>query len=159
MRFFFLDRVLEFKKNQEAKAIKNISLSDDVFNDHFPDLPIFPGSYIIESAAQLGGFLVEMSMNTETQIKRAMMAQVNLAKFYSPAEPGDQLLLHAKVENLLEDAAKISVQVTENISSKKVARITLTFVMKSTEFDNIHYQRQNLYRIWTKNLKNFPQIR
>ncbi len=156
MRFFFIDRVVEFTRGEEAKAIKNITLSDDVFSDHFPDLPIFPGSYIIESAAQLGGFLVEMSVNTPGEIKRAMMAQVNQAKFYIPAEPGDQLILHATIENIMADAAKISINVSCN--NDKVARITLTFVLKSTELDKIHDQRRSLYSLWTKHLENFPTI-
>ena len=63
MRFFLIDRVTELVAGERARGIKTVSLSDDVLHDHFPDYPIMPGTLILESAAQLGGFLVEMSVN------------------------------------------------------------------------------------------------
>lgn len=157
MRYFMLDRILSFNKSQDATAIKNITLSEDVLSDHFPELPIYPGAFIIESAAQLGGFLVEMSVNTPASIRRAMMVQVDQAKFYQPTEPGDQLLLNAKIDNLLDDAAA-RVMVNVSCSEKKVARALITFVLKDVSWEKIHEQRRSLYRIWTKTIKGFPEI-
>lgn len=156
MRYFFIDRVLEYKEGKRAVAVKNITLSDDIFADHFPDMPVFPGAYIIESAAQLGGFLVEMTVNKPDDIRRAMLAQVDQAKFFTPAEPGDQLLLEAVIENIMEDAAKISVHIT--CAGKKVSRVFLTFVMKKLDLEKIHEQRRSLYTLWTKRMENVPQI-
>ncbi len=156
MRYFFIDRILEYKEGKSVTAIKNITLSDDIFTDHFPDMPIFPGAYIIEAAAQLGGFLVEMTVNKSDDIRRAMMAQVDQAKFYSPAEPGDQLILEATLENIMEDAAKIEVHVT--CAGKKVSRLFITFVMKEIELDKIHEQRRSLYTLWTKHMEEPPEI-
>ena len=156
MRYFMLDRILSFNKSQSATAIKNITLSDDVLSDHFPELPIYPGAFIIESAAQLGGFLVEMSINTPSNIRRAMMVQVDQAKFHQPTEPGDQLLLNAEIDTLMDDAARVMVKVT--CSGNKVARVLITFVLKDVPWEKIHEQRRSLYRIWTKSIKECPEI-
>lgn len=156
MRYFMIDRILEFNKSQNAVAVKNISLSDDVLSDHFPELPIYPGAFIIESAAQLGGFLVEMSLNTSSRVRRAMMVQVDQAKFYQPAEPGDQLLLSAEIDSVLDDAARVMVKVS--CVDNKVARVLITFVLKEVPWEKIHEQRRSLYRIWTKNIKELPEI-
>ncbi len=156
MRYFAIDRILKYTEGQSATGVKNITLSDDIFTDHFPDLPIYPGAYIIESAAQLGGFLIEMTLNTPHDIRRAMMVQVDQAKFYNPAEPGDQLVLEAEIENIMEDAAKISAHVS--CSGKKVARVFITFVMQKIDKEKIHEQRRSLYTLWAKHLENFPEI-
>lgn len=156
MRYFFIDRIFKYEKGKGATGVKNITLSEEVFSDHFPDLPIYPGAYIIESAAQLGGFLLEMSLNKSDEIRRAVMVQVDQAKFYKPAEPGDQLLLEAEIENIMDDAAKVVVHVSS--SGEKTARVFITFMLQKINNDKIHEQRRNLYRIWTKNLENFPEI-
>ncbi|MBU0728934.1 MAG: beta-hydroxyacyl-ACP dehydratase [Proteobacteria bacterium] len=156
MRYFFIDRILEYKQGESAKAVKNITLSEDIFDDHFPDLPIYPGAYLIESAAQLGGFLVEMTVNKPEVISRAMMGQVDQAKFYRAAEPGDQLLLEACLENIMEDAAKICVHIS--CSGTKVARVFLTFILKRIDNLRIHEQRRSLYTLWTKHIEDFPEI-
>lgn len=156
MRYLMIDRILGFQKNCSATAVKNITLSDDVFTDHFPELPIYPGAFLIESAAQLGGFLVEMSLNTSPQVRRAMLVQVNQAKFHRPAEPGDQLLLGAELDNVGDDAAQVKVTIA--CAGEKIARVHLTFVLKEVPHEMIHEQRRSLYRIWTKNLAGIPEI-
>ena len=156
MRYFMLDKILEYNEGKNAKAVKNITLSDDVMADHFPDLPIYPGAFVVESAAQLGGFLLEMSFNTPQSIRRAMMAQIDQAKFYRPAEPGDQLLLDTQLDSFIDDAAKVKVHVSSE--GKKVARALLTFVLKEVEWEKIHEQRRSLYSIWTRHIEGFPEI-
>ena len=88
MRYFMIDRILEHNKSQDsAIAVKNITLSDDVLSDHFPELPIYPGAFIIESAAQLGGFLVEMSFNTPSKVRRAPLSAPTYSKTKRPIPP------------------------------------------------------------------------
>lgn len=156
MRYFMIDRVTEFKTGISASAIKNVSLTEDVLHDHFPDYPILPGAFVIEAMAQLGGFLLEMSLNSPALIRRALLAQIDKAKFYRPAEPGDQLLLNAQIAEQMDDAAKINIIVT--ISGEKMATAKLTFIMKAIDSEKIHQQRRDLYRLWTRKLDQVPDI-
>src|SRR4051794_23707598 len=58
MRWLWIDRFLEFRPGKSARAVKNLSLAEDVFADHFPGYPIMPASLILEGLAQTGGILV-----------------------------------------------------------------------------------------------------
>jgi 3-hydroxyacyl-[acyl-carrier-protein] dehydratase len=145
-----LDRVTEFRKGISAAGIKNITLTDDILHDHFPDYPVFPGAMLIEAMAQLGGFLLEMSVNTKDSIRRALLAQIDKAKFHNLAEPGDQLRLSAELDEQIDDAAKVNI--TVQCGDSKIANAKLTFVLKPIEFEKIHAQRRDCYRLWTKKL-------
>ena len=58
MRWYWIDRFVEFESGRYAKAIKNISLAEDHLHDHFPYYPMIPNSLVIEGMAQTGGLLV-----------------------------------------------------------------------------------------------------
>jgi len=157
MRYFMIDRVTELTVGRHAEAVKNITLSEDVLADHFPGFPVFPGALIIEAMAQLGGFLLEMSLNRPGTIQRALLIQVDGVKFHRPVEPGDQLVLRTEMGQMLEDAAKIVC--LADVQGNRVARGTLTFVMKELDEEPlIHAQRKECYRIWTRHLPGKIEI-
>ena len=151
-----LDRIVEFNKGENATAIKNVTLSEDILHDHFPGYPVFPGALVIEAMAQLGGFLIEMSINRPESIWRALLAQVDKAKFHRPAEPGEQLLIYARMAEQMEEAAKVSIRV--DVSGEKMAASKLTFILKRIESESIHQQRRDVYRLWTRHLDQILEI-
>ena len=51
MRWYWIDRFLEFESGRYAKAMKNISLAEDYLHEHFPRYPVMPKSLIIEGLA------------------------------------------------------------------------------------------------------------
>ena len=59
MRFFLIDKIKDWQVGKSAVAIKNIALSEDFFDDHFPRRPVMPGVLILEGLAQLSGLLLE----------------------------------------------------------------------------------------------------
>jgi 3-hydroxyacyl-[acyl-carrier-protein] dehydratase len=42
MRFFLIDKITHWKPGVNGRAVKNIALSEDFFEDHFPLKPIMP---------------------------------------------------------------------------------------------------------------------
>src|SRR4051794_41410339 len=58
MRWIWIDKFLEFRSGQFARAIKNLTLAEEHLHDHFPGYPVMPASLIIEGLAQTGGILV-----------------------------------------------------------------------------------------------------
>src|SRR3954466_13996710 len=111
MRYFLIDKVTELTVGQSARGLKNVPLSDEVLHDHFPDHPIMPGALILEAAAQLAGFLLEMTVNTaDAPPRRALLVQVDLAKFHDFAGPGDQLDLAVTLEAQREGAAQVHAE-------------------------------------------------
>lgn len=151
-----IDRVTGLAIGKSASAIKNVTLSDDIIHDHFPDHPIFPGAFVIEAMAQLGGFLLEMSVNTSECVRRALLMQIDRAKFHKSAIPGDRLDIRTELAQQMDDAAKISCEAV--IDGEKAATATLTFVLKMIDSEKIHEQRRYFYRLWTKHLDGVPEI-
>jgi len=156
MRFFMIDRIVEFKKGDYARGIKNITLTDEILHDHFPEYPVYPGTFIVEGMAQLGGFLLEMTYNSKKKIRRAVLVKIESAKFHKPAEPGDTLILEARILQQYEKGMR--VKISAFIHSEKVAAAQLTYLMKDIDYPKIHEQRKYIYRLWTKHIINFPKI-
>jgi 3-hydroxyacyl-[acyl-carrier-protein] dehydratase len=74
VRFFLVDAITRLKRFSHAEGIKCISLADDCFEHHFPGQPVYPGSLLIETMAQLGGSLMELSLQKIAQVARSKAA-------------------------------------------------------------------------------------
>src|SRR3974377_1537466 len=97
MRWYWIDRFLEFESGRCAKAIKNISLAEDHWADHWRRRPVMPSSLIIEGLAQTGGLLVcEHGQFAE----KVILAKIPKVQFFCEAVPGDTLTYTNKIEYL-----------------------------------------------------------
>ena len=157
MRYFLIDKVTELTPGERAAGIKNVTLSDEILHDHFPDYPIMPGALIVEAIAQLAGFLLEVSFQpTEGPVLRAMLVQIQKAKFHRVAGPGDQLQIDAAITSRLEGFVQVRGRVT--VAGQRTARADLTFSLRPVESERLNAQRRNLYALWTRDLPNPPAI-
>ncbi|MEA2073060.1 MAG: 3-hydroxyacyl-ACP dehydratase FabZ, partial [Campylobacterota bacterium] len=92
--FLLVDRVTELVKGESIYAYKNVSISEPVFQGHFPGHPIYPGVMILEGMAQAGGVLAFRSMDLtpeDAATKVVYFMSIDKAKFRSPVKPGDKL--------------------------------------------------------------------
>ncbi len=151
MRFFLVDRVSELKPGELVRGVKNVAMSEDVLDDHFPDNPLYPGTLIVEALAQIGGFLVECSAREgAADPRRAVLAQIDKAKFHQPCRPGDQVQLRCSLLSMLEGAAQVEGEAA--VQGARAAQATLTFRLVKVDSDEVHRQRSKLYRLWTRDL-------
>ncbi len=94
--FLLVDRVIELEKGVSIEAYKNVSISEPIFQGHFPGHPIYPGVMIIEGMAQAGGVLAFQSSSAENQEemknKVVYFMSIDKAKFRAPVTPGDKLV-------------------------------------------------------------------
>jgi 3-hydroxyacyl-[acyl-carrier-protein] dehydratase len=94
--FLLVDRVTELEKGVSIEGYKNVSISEPIFQGHFPDHPIYPGVMIIEGMAQVGGVLAFKSSDEDDQEAMAnkvvYFMSIDKAKFRSPVTPGDKLV-------------------------------------------------------------------
>ncbi len=99
--FLLVDRITELTPGEYIEGLKNISISEPVFQGHFPGHPIYPGVMIIEGMAQAGGVLAFKSMDItsqeEIENKVVYFMSIDNAKFRSPVTPGDQLMYKISV--------------------------------------------------------------
>lgn len=109
MRFYMVDRVQEICFGKYVEAVKCISMTDDVFNEHFPGYPIFPGSLILEGLAQLSGLFFEKSLADAGHTwKRAVLVMVNRFKIREMAFPGDRLVYRAESKSFYPEEYSVA---------------------------------------------------
>ena len=99
--FLLVDRITELTPGEYIEGYKNVSISEPVFQGHFPDHPIYPGVMILEGMAQAGGVLAFKSMDNasqeDIQNKVVYFMSIDKAKFRVPVTPGDQLIYKINV--------------------------------------------------------------
>lgn len=92
--FLLVDRITELKEGESVIGYKNVSISEPVFEGHFPGHPIYPGVMILEGMAQAGGILALKSSGlTEEELEQKVIYFMSIdgAKFRNPVKPGDKL--------------------------------------------------------------------
>jgi len=96
--FLLVDRVTDIQEGKTIEAYLNISITNQVFQGHFPDHPIYPGVLIIEGLAQAGGVLAFQSVpKEEVENKVVYFMSIDKAKFRNPVRPGDKLVYKLNV--------------------------------------------------------------
>jgi len=104
MRWTWIDRFVTFESGKTATAVKNLSLAEDHFADHFPGFPVMPAPLILEGLAQTGGILVGEARQYRENVVLAKMS----AKFHRDAMPGEQLTYTTTLVDLNETGARFS---------------------------------------------------
>ena len=138
MRFYLLDRITEIDLGHSIKGLKCWSMSNEIFNEHFPGFPIVPGVLAIESMAQLLGTLVEkthLAKFGEENEAYAVLSIVHKAKFKGFLIPGDQ----AKMEGTLLSLEKThgNGKVETFVDGKLINSCELSFgLIPKKDFDN-----------------------
>jgi len=125
--FLLVDRITQLTKGEYIEGFKNISISEPVFQGHFPDHPIYPGVMIVEGMAQAGGVLAFKSMDNSSQEeienKVVYFMSIDKAKFRSPVTPGDQLIY--KINVLKHKGAVWQLDAKAYVDDKLVAQAEL----------------------------------
>ena len=109
MRWTWIDRFTAFESGKRAVAVKNLSLAEDHFADHFPGFPVMPAPLILEGLAQTGGILVGEANEFREKV---VLAKIPTAKFHREAGPGETLTYTADLVDLRPEGAVVKGRVT-----------------------------------------------
>jgi 3-hydroxyacyl-[acyl-carrier-protein] dehydratase len=124
--FLLVDRVLELVPGQSIRALKNVTYNEPFFPGHFPHRPVMPGVMIIEALAQTAGILAFVTAGVvPTENTRFYFAGIDKARFRRPVEPGDQLILSARLERALRGIWRLSVVATVGEAEAAAAELML----------------------------------
>ena len=87
-----VDAVTEHEPGRRMVAVKNVSVSEEFFQGHFPGTPLMPGVLMIETLAQVAALLL-MHGSEGASGDRVFLRGVDNAKFRKSVVPGDRLRL------------------------------------------------------------------
>ena len=120
--FVLVDRVISMELGKEITAIKNVTINEPYFPGHFSYHPVMPGVLIVEALAQAAALLSFKTMDTKpTEDSVYYFAGIDNARFKKPVNPGDQIVLHVKIDRVLKGIWKYSG--TATVDNEIVAEI------------------------------------
>src|SRR5437016_6383387 len=111
MRWIWIDRFLAFESKKSARALKNLSLAEDYFADHFPGYPVMPAALVLEGLAQTGGILVGEVNDFQEKV---VLAKVPYARFPREALAGEQLIYDTEILHMRPEGAAVHGRATVN---------------------------------------------
>lgn len=122
MRWIWIDRFVEFNSGKSAKAVKQLSLAEDHFAQHFPGYPVMPAALILEGMAQTGGILVGEANGFKEKV---VLAKVPRAVFHREMLAGERLVYEAEIQTLRPEGASIVGKV--RVDGQVTAEIDIFF--------------------------------
>lgn len=147
MRFFLIDRITSWEVPRAAEAIKNVALSEDFFDDHFPRRPVMPGVLILEGMAQLSGLLLEAALEEKRRRSaKAILTVIERTKFRQLVRPGDTLVYRAEVASVNPDGGKVSVRAS--VAGQVVVTTEMVFAFKVVDDPMLESRRAALMKTW-----------
>jgi UDP-N-acetylglucosamine acyltransferase len=86
-----VDAIVEHEPGRRLVAVKNVTISEEFFQGHFPGAPLLPAVLMVESLSQVAAILVRD--NESVPASHVYLRGVNGAKFRRQVVPGDRLRL------------------------------------------------------------------
>lgn len=93
--FCWVSRVVACEPGQTVEAELDVDPGLPLFAGHFPGHPVLPGVIIMEALAQAASFCVLVDRGAEGSI--GFLTGIDKAKFRRQVEPGDTLVLKARI--------------------------------------------------------------
>src|SRR5205823_12369735 len=118
----WIDRFTEFRRGEFARAVKQLSLAEDIFTQHFPDYPVMPAALLLEGLAQTGGILVGEANDFREKV---VLAKITKAKFHREALAGEAVTLEATVLYVRPEGAAVRGRVL--IDAELIGEAEITF--------------------------------
>jgi 3-hydroxyacyl-[acyl-carrier-protein] dehydratase len=147
VRFFLIDRITRWEVGSSAEGLKNVSLSEDFFDDHFPRHPVMPGVLILEGMAQLSGLLLEESLTAEHGRRaKAVLTILERTKFRQMVRPGDTLTYRSEIAALRETGGKVRARAFRN--GELVATTDMVFAFQEVRDPKLDATRAALLEMW-----------
>jgi 3-hydroxyacyl-[acyl-carrier-protein] dehydratase len=148
MRWIWIDRFVSFESGKSATAVKNLSLAEDHFAEHFPGYPVMPAPLILEGLAQTGGILVGEANNFS---KNVVLAKIPKAAFRRDAVPGETLTYATTLQQLSDIGGLVSG--TVHVGDELIGEAEIFFAhVEPDQFKELTGSSDNF--VFTGNLKS-----
>jgi 3-hydroxyacyl-[acyl-carrier-protein] dehydratase len=92
-----LDRVIEIEPGERIVAAKNVTISEPALAGHFPKLPIFPPTALIEAMTQASCVLAYATERYEPAEMIVQLVGLSKTKFHQLVFPGDVVEIESRL--------------------------------------------------------------
>ena len=107
-----IDRFWQESENTFV-GLKNVTVTEEYFNGHFPEHPIMPGVLQVEATFQAALLAVKEKLDPTNTLDIYAKSMKNI-KFRKPTEPGDRLVIEITVLEIINSEAKIKAAIKNN---------------------------------------------
>jgi UDP-N-acetylglucosamine acyltransferase len=101
-----VDAIEAYEPGRRVVAVKNVTVSEEFFQGHFPGAPMMPGVLMIETLSQVATVLLLQEEGEQTG--RVFLRGVDNAKFRRQVVPGDRLQLEVTRDRSRTGLARLS---------------------------------------------------
>jgi 3-hydroxyacyl-[acyl-carrier-protein] dehydratase len=148
MRWIWIDRFVTFESGKSASTVKNLSLAEDHFAEHFPGYPVMPAALMIEGLAQTGGILVGEANGYS---KNVVLAKVAKATFRREAIAGESLTYTTTLLQLGDVGGLVAG--TVHVADELIGEAEIFFAhVEADQFSKLTGSTENF--VFTGNLKS-----
>ncbi len=151
MRYHFIDKIKRIEYGKEIVVVKNVTATEDYFQEHFVGYPVFPGALQIEAMAQACGALTEISSGYQSF---SILLMVEKMKFKRLIHPGDQLIVTARVISQHPESALFDVSITcdgQKMSNGTIMTGIVTASDRQSDYHKVIQTLEDYYRFLLRN--------
>jgi len=149
MRYLLVDRITALDPGNKITGVKNVAMSEDFLEYHFPKRPIMPGIMLIESLVQLSGWLEAASSDFE---KWFLVSKVLKCNFYGMVLPGDQVEMRVSVSPAPGNDLKIYRGAGE-VNGKRVIKVEFQGNLVVSETIEEVEEQKRFFEVLTRKIR------
>jgi UDP-N-acetylglucosamine acyltransferase len=121
-----VDAVSEHEPGKRLVAVKNVTISEEFFQGHFPGKPLTPAVLTVEALTQVAALLV-LDPASGIDASHVQLRGVDRAKFRKHVVPGDRLKLEARLASAR--GPLVRVEVVAEVDGQIVAEAELVLAI------------------------------
>ena len=152
MRYLFVDQILEYQRGEHIRGIKNVAMTEDFLEFHFPGNPVMPGVLLLEALSQLAGWLEAASSDFQAWF---LLNQVEKCMFYGFAFPGNTIELDVRLQPNQSEFTRRFLGMCMVNNKKKVVAEFVGEVIPMKDIEDIDDRKKHFQILQRKEL-SFP---
>src|SRR5438128_4596457 len=129
-----VDAITEYEAGRRLVAVKNVTVSEEFFQGHFPGTPLLPAVLMLESLSQVAAILL-LQREGAPPNARVYLRGVNDAKFRRQVVPGDRLRLEISLGRRRASLARAQASAWVGDQVVAEAELLLGLVADETHID------------------------
>ncbi len=146
MRYHFIDKIRSIDIDHSIVTIKNATVAEDYFEEHFVGFPVVPGALQIEAIAQACGALIEISSDYRLF---SVLLMVEKMKFKKMVHPGDQMIITCTQLSRNEDSALFEAKIEVDGKIVTTGRIMTGIISLESKKYNVAKVMETLKQHYT----------